>query len=94
MVALEPVPPKLFHWRTHGGAEVDLLLERDAVYYPIEVKLTMSPKRRDTRGIASFRQCYPHLNVAPGLVVTPGLISGLGVEQLSDDDYALAWNMD
>ncbi|NCD34510.1 MAG: ATP-binding protein [Spartobacteria bacterium] len=91
MAALESSCPKLYHWRSHGGAEVDLLLERDAVYYPVEVKLTMSPRRRDTRGITQFRQTYPHLNIAPGLVVTPGLVSGAGIEKVSTDDYARAW---
>jgi len=37
--------PMLHHWRSHGGAEVDLLLERDGVFHPIEAKLTSRPSR-------------------------------------------------
>ncbi|MBI3232046.1 MAG: DUF4143 domain-containing protein [Candidatus Doudnabacteria bacterium] len=29
------VPPNSYHWRTSGGAEVDLILERDGKLYPI-----------------------------------------------------------
>jgi predicted AAA+ superfamily ATPase len=81
-------PPNLYHWRSHGGAEVDVLLERDGCFYPIEIKLTSHPSRSDTRGIASFRQTYPGLRVAPGLVIAP-------VEQmarLSESEAALPWD--
>lgn len=94
MTALESSCPKLYHWRTHGGAEIDLLLERDSVYYPLEVKLTMSPGRRDARGISQFRQTYKHLKIAPGLVITPGLVSGACIEKISEHDYAMVWNME
>ena len=89
--ALEPVPPVVHHWRTHGGAEVDVLLERDATFYPLEIKLTLSPKKSDTRGLFAFRETYPHLNIAPGLVLTPGLVSGRFFEQISERDYAIGW---
>jgi predicted AAA+ superfamily ATPase len=29
------VPPRAYHWRTGGGAEVDLILERDGKLYPM-----------------------------------------------------------
>lgn len=92
LAALESVSPVVYHWRTHGGAEVDVLLERDATFYPLEIKLTLSPGRRDAQGFSAFRKTYPHLKTAPGLVITPGLISGKSLEQISDNDYALAWN--
>lgn len=34
-----PGAPNFYHWRTHGGAEVDLIMERDCQYYPIEIKI-------------------------------------------------------
>ena len=81
-------PPNMYHWRSHGGAEVDLLLERDGVFHPVEVKLTSRPSRKDTRGIKAFRATYAHLKVAPGLVITPTE----QLEQVGDAEYALPWD--
>ncbi len=81
-------PPNMYHWRSHSGAEVDLLLERDGMFYPIEIKLTSRPSRQDTRGIEAFRTAYPRLSVAPGLVITPVE----HMEQLSDTEYSLPWD--
>jgi len=63
------VPPKLFHWRAHSGAEVDLVLERDGKLYPIEIKLTSNPKKADARGILALQAAYPETQVMPGLVI-------------------------
>ena len=71
LAATLATPPVLHHWRSHGGGEVDLLMERDGRFYPIEIKLTTNPTRRDTRGITAFRETYPRLQVAPGLVISP-----------------------
>ncbi|MGC9260465.1 MAG: DUF4143 domain-containing protein [Phycisphaerae bacterium] len=38
-------PSSMYHWRSHSGAEVDLLLERDGTFYPMEVKLSSRPSR-------------------------------------------------
>ena len=81
-------PPALYHWRSYNGAEVDLLLERDGTFYPIEVKLSSKPTGQDARGIDAFRQTYPRLKTAPGLVIAP-------VERmarLSESDYCLPWD--
>ena len=88
LAATLPTPPNLYHWRSHGGAEVDLLLERDAALYPIEVKLASHPSRQDTRGIEALHATYPGLNIAPALVVAP--VERL--ERLSDTAYALPWD--
>lgn len=81
-------PPNLYHWRSHGGAEVDLLLERDGVLFPMEIKLTSNPGRRHTNGINAFRKTYPHLRIAPGLVVAPCERP----QKISEQDYALPWD--
>ncbi len=91
MSSLESVPPSTYHWRTHGGAEVDILLERDGCFFPIEVKLCTNPSRKHTRGIRIFRETYPHLKTAPGLVITPGQSARKGILKLSENDYALSW---
>ena len=82
-------PPTFYHWRTAGGAEVDVVLERDGVLYPVEIKLTASPGRRTASGIEAFRAAHPHRAVGMGLVIcavdTP--------RWLADNTLALPWNL-
>ncbi|MSR78360.1 MAG: ATP-binding protein [Candidatus Omnitrophica bacterium] len=52
-------PPHLYHWRCHSGAEVDLVLERDGILWPIEIKCKTQITRGDLRGIEAFQQTYP-----------------------------------
>jgi predicted AAA+ superfamily ATPase len=70
MMLMSPAP-NVYHWRTHGGAEVDLIFEIDNVFYPVEIKCTFRPQSSDTRGIAAFRETYPHLHIGPGLIIAP-----------------------
>lgn len=81
--------PNIYHWRTHAGAEVDLILERDGVFYPVEIKAKTNVEKKDTSGITAFRKTYPHLHVEKGLVIAP-------IEKifpLSGHDYALPWDI-
>jgi predicted AAA+ superfamily ATPase len=82
-------PPGLYHWRSHGGGEVDILLERDGRLYPIEVKLSSKPARADTRGFSALWETYPGLDIAPGLVVCPTERS----RKLNDVDAAVPWDI-
>jgi uncharacterized protein len=80
--------PKMYHWRTYAGAEVDIILEYDGRIYPIEAKAATNPSRRDTSGISAFRHRYPEMVVGKGLVLAP-------VERiipLSETDYAVPWD--
>jgi predicted AAA+ superfamily ATPase len=82
--------PALHHWRSAGGAEVDLLLERDGCFYPIEIKGATNPGPRDASGIQAFRRSYPNLRVAQGLVVAP-------IEhprRLTEDAFAIPWDLE
>ncbi|NNM85885.1 MAG: ATP-binding protein [Phycisphaerales bacterium] len=81
-------PPNIYHWRSHSGAEIDLLLERDGMFYPIEVKMNSHPTRQNTRGITAFRENYPKLKIAPGLVIAP---TGR-MEKISELDYCMPWD--
>ena len=93
MSACMGTAPKLHHWRSHGGAEVDVLLERDGIIYPLEIKMTANPSRKDTRGIQAFRATYPGMRIAPGLVITPGSTTRpKALTKISDHDYALDWS--
>lgn len=80
-------PPTLYHWRSHSGAEVDLILERDGCFWPIEIKSTTRPGKKDTRGIRAFRETYPELNINTGVVIHLG-DSNLW---LSDKDIAVSY---
>lgn len=80
--------PIIHHWRSKGGAEVDLLLERDGTLFPIEVKAASRPSRGDTSGITAFRKTYPRLRVTKGLVVAPCE----AMIPLSDSEYAMPWD--
>lgn len=81
-------PPQMYHWRSYGGAEVDLILEMDGILFPIEIKLTSNPARRYTTGISAFRKTYPNHNIAPGLVICPCE----KFMKISEQDYALPWD--
>ncbi len=87
-ISLMSPRPILHHWRSAGGAEVDLLLERDGVFYPIEVKAASRPTRGDTSGITAFRKTYPRLRIAKGLVVAPCE----SMLPLSENDHAMPWD--
>jgi predicted AAA+ superfamily ATPase len=79
----------LYHWRSHSGAECDLIMERDGVYYPIEIKAKTKPTRGDTTGISAFRNAYPDITIASGLVIC----LAEKAYKLSENDYALPWNI-
>jgi predicted AAA+ superfamily ATPase len=88
LAALLSPPPRLYHWRLYSGSELDLLLEKDGVYYPIEIKAKSQPSRTDCRGILSFRENYPRLKIAPGLVIAPTQ----QFLKISETDYAMPWD--
>ena len=73
---------------SHGGGEVDLLLERDGRFHPIEIKLTTKPNKGDARGLAALREAYPKLKIAPGLVICPVERA----QRLNEKDHALPWD--
>ncbi len=84
-----PMPPNLYHFRSHGGAEVDLLLELNGTLYPIEIKAKSNPNRNDGRGIAALRKSFPSERIGAGLLIC-------AVDQpqrLADDLFAVPWWM-
>lgn len=90
LIAPLSIRPHLYHWRLHSGSEVDLILERDGRLYPVEIKLSSRPKPKDARGLQAFREQHAGKQVAPGLVITPVE----AVEQLTDCDYAVPWDLE
>jgi predicted AAA+ superfamily ATPase len=59
--------PRPFFWRTHGGAEVDLLLEIRGRLIPIEIKLSGAPTV--SRGLI---ECMKDLSLRAGIVLHGG----------------------
>jgi hypothetical protein len=66
-----PVSPAVYHWRSHGGAEVDLVLELDGRLWPFEFKAGTRITGHDTRGIAAFRAAYPDRAATPAAIIAP-----------------------
>ena len=68
---------------------MDIILEYDGRYYPIEIKAKSKPGRGDTSGISAFRKQYPDIPVEKGMVLAP-------VERpipISENDYAIPWDI-
>ena len=63
------VSSSLVFWRTHAGAEVDLLIVDGRRIHPIEIKLGAAV---DPRSLAGLRQCMADLSLMRGFVITTG----------------------
>lgn len=85
----EHMQPSFYHWRSSGGAEVDLILEMNGMLYPIEIKSRSYLNKSDTRGIQAFRETYTNKKIAPGLII----YTGDKYYPLERDTYAIPWNM-
>ncbi len=85
---LSPAPLS-YHWRTSGGAEVDLILERSGKLYPIEMKCKTVLTKNDLSGLAAFRETYSKSKVMPGLII----YAGSEVYKLDEHTLAIPWNL-
>jgi uncharacterized protein len=81
--------PRAYHWRSSGGAEVDLILEMDGTLYPIEIKSRSYLTKFDARGIKAFMDTYPTKKIAPGVII----YTGPQYYKLEEYVYAIPWNM-
>ena len=80
--------PLFYHWRTNGGAEVDIIMELDGCLYPIEIKCKSTVNKQDARGIHAFYETFQHLNMMPGLII----YAGNDRYPVSDKVFALPWH--
>ena len=48
--------PAAFFWRSHGGLEVDLIIQSQGKFWPMEIKLTSTPSVNHTKPIERFKQ--------------------------------------
>ncbi len=83
------VPPSGYHWRTSGGAEVDLILEKNGKLYPIEMKCKTNLSKADVTGLRAFRATYPHQEISHGLVI----YLGKEIFKLDEHTTAIPWNL-
>jgi uncharacterized protein len=88
-MGLMHAPPGMHHWRSSGGAEVDLLLSRDGVLYPFEIKSNSRPSRNSASGIHAFIKSHPKHNVAMGAVLAPAE----NIYRLSDSVVVIPWDL-
>lgn len=82
------VRPGLYFWRTHAGAEVDLLVADGRRILPVEIKLGAAV---DPRSLAGLRQCMQDLSLKRGVVVTTSperRMLGRGIELVPWSDVA------
>jgi predicted AAA+ superfamily ATPase len=84
-----PMMPNFYHWRTLAGAEVDIIVELDGRFYPIEVKSTTNVRSADIRSLQAFRETYPHLPIATGIVI----YAGSECYQVSPGIVAVPWDL-
>lgn len=82
------VSPRTYHWRTSGGAEVDLILETKGKLYPIEMKCKTNLSRADLSGLKAFRETYKE-QVMPGLII----YAGSEIYKLDESTHAIPWNL-
>ena len=67
LAARRLVRPEIFFWRTHAGAEVDLLIIEGRRILPVEIKLGAAV---DHYTVAGLRQCMKDLGLRRGWIVT------------------------
>lgn len=79
--------PSVYHWRTHSGAEIDIILEMNNTFFPIEIKCSRNISPYDLRSFKTFRESYPEKKIAPGLIIYAGDESYL----LDKQTMALSW---
>jgi predicted AAA+ superfamily ATPase len=84
-----PIMPNFYHWRTLAGAEVDIIVELNGTFYPIEVKSATTISKKDIRGIEAFKTTYPHLNIVKGVVI----YAGDECYRVTEDTVAVPWDL-
>jgi hypothetical protein len=83
------ISPNFYHWRTNGGAEVDIILELDGCLYPIEIKCKTNVTLQDARGIQAFYATYKEQHkIANGIII----YAGTECYRVAENIVAMPWN--
>lgn len=82
----QPRRPRVMHWRTRLGEEVDFVVERGEELLAVDVTDSLRPQPADARGLRAFRDEY-------GGRVRGGLLLHAGEEAfwISQDVLAVPW---
>lgn len=83
------VSPNSYHWRTGGGAEVDLILEKNGKLYPIEIKCKTNLTKKDLSGLKAFRETYPKSAIQTGLII----YAGSEIYKIDEETIAIPWTI-
>lgn len=76
--------PSLYFWRTAAGAEVDVVIDTQGAFIPLEIKLSETPRPEMAKELTSFQRDFKG-KTAPGYVIHPGEMSlplGSGITSL------------
>lgn len=81
----------MYHWRSTGGAEVDMVLAYGNALYPIEIKMKSNVSLYEARGIKAFQEAYKDSSytVMPGIIVCASQTA----YWLNERVMVLPWNM-
>jgi predicted AAA+ superfamily ATPase len=86
-VSLMSTKPALYHWRTTGGAEVDVVLEYNGRLFPVEIKAKTNLTGYDAAGIKAFHNTYPS-SAETGIII----YAGSELYQVKENIWALPWD--
>ena len=91
IIEILPFSIGIYHWRSDGGAEVDIVLECGNALYPIEIKGKSILSKHDARGIKAFSETYAN---GPARVMS-GIIVYAGSEcyWVTPEVLAVPWNL-
>lgn len=70
-VQQQSLVPTFYHYRQHSGAEIDLIIEKDGILYPIEIKAGTKIGKHDLRSMEIFRNKV-NKKIGPGLIIYSG----------------------
>ncbi len=81
----------MYHWRSVGGAKVDIILNYGNALYPIEVKMKSAVGAYEARGIKAFQETYKNskYTVMPGIIICASPTA----YWINDSVMVLPWNM-
>ncbi len=83
--------PEIYYWRTHGGIEVDFVIEAGRRLLPVEVKSGHRVRPEDIRGLQAFLD--EHSRAAPfGILLYGGGEALLLAERLVAVPMSSLWN--
>lgn len=59
----------MFFFRTTDGQEVDLLFYSNGTLYPVEIKKTTSPNRKDIKNFKTLQTFFSSLKIGEGGII-------------------------